>query len=175
MNIKITFGKSLPNPIKTVRGWHVPIGIEQVTTTDPEGLEATVYEAYEVISPTLLTHDIEQAVVKVGLDPTLFAADIESAVEFGTPEDWRGFNADMILNVERNAYDLAIKDTHPTLSSKLDLAYSVVARDGSEDFRTVYQIYCDTAAVTQTDKTAWANLARARHLPREFVNILENN
>lgn len=85
---------------------------------------------------------------------------------------WQEFNGAMTLNAARNAYDLSLVATYPTLSSKLDLAYSMVVDKGMETFASIYSIFCQTAGVTPEHKQEWADLATASYLPQEFIDIL---
>lgn len=171
---RISFGTAYPDPIKTSAGWHVPLGIisEQLDSLG-EGL-VTNYSAYEVVSPTLFAHDIEQALAVANLPAADYSAEVAEAVEFGTTPNWQGFNTAMVMDSARTAYDISIKDTYPVLSSKLDLAYSMVNDKGPETFQAIYGVFCTVAQVSLAHREQWAALATANHLPRELVQILLN-
>jgi len=86
--------------------------------------------------------------------------------------NWVGFNLAMVGNAAKNAYDLALQSTHPTLPSKLDLAYSMIVSHGMENFQAMYTAYCAAAGVTSEHRQEWADLAENNHLPSYFSETL---
>lgn len=89
------------------------------------------------------------------------------------PPDWEGFNAAMLLDESMTAYEVAANAAHPSIVSKKDLAYSVIADKGSANFAAIFPVFCTLAEVSASDRQAWADLAAAHNLPYSFISILE--
>lgn len=89
--------------------------------------------------------------------------------------DWPGFNLAISFDANMVQYEIVANAAHPSIVSKKDLAYSIIADKGLDNFAGIFPLFCQLAQVTPQHREEWAQLAESFSLPVEFVNIVRGN
>lgn len=120
-------------------------------------------ETHKLSSDVILENDIwVQKWTLVELTP--------EEVERRQPIDWDGYSLYLAAEPAKLSYDLALLSTNPTLSGKLDIAYSQIETKGYSSYLSLFSLYCSEAVVDTADRSMWADTAITYNLPQDFVD-----
>lgn len=86
--------------------------------------------------------------------------------------DWPGFNLAITSDADMIAYEAAANALHPSIVGKKDLAYSIIADKGLDNFASIFPVFCSIANVSQPHREAWATLAESYNLPADFATVI---
>lgn len=88
------------------------------------------------------------------------------------PPNWPGFNLAISLDTNMVIYEAVANQVHPSIVGKKDLAYSIIADKGLDNFAAIFPLFCQMAQVTVEHREAWAQMAEGFDLPSDFVAVV---